>query len=450
MSDEHVYTVVGSKATRATPIDLADAGLKERSDLQEWVLAHPEILGDDVKIISFEFDRWQNARGERQLNRLDVLGLGADGRLVVAELKRDPAPDTVHLQALTYAAMVSRFTEDTIVAALQRLRSRTDPGVTAEQARDEIVEHAGELDPKTLSTPRVVLVAGSFTPATTSTVVWLTEQGIDITLQRVQAYRLGSGEIAVTVSQLFPVRNVEEFMVSPLRDEVRAVRAQQQGGRERNTVQRLIEDEVLADGTSLRLVPTTELSAEYRAQILDWLSEDPARGQATWFNDPSKPLEWAADGKRYRPTSIVRTAVEEATDLRGRTFAGPGWWRTADGQSLAELAGVGTVGFDWSRLHELLPLIPAGRWTTYGDIAQVIGTAPRALGGHLSSCVDCVNAHRVLNAEGSSSSFFTWTDPDRTDTQQDALEAEGIPFAGGRAATSHRLHATQLQQLLNG
>ena len=317
MSDEHVYTVVGRTATPATRIDLADAGLRERSDLQEWVLAHPEILGDDVKIIGVEFDRWQDSRGQRQLNRLDVLGLDASGRLIVAELKRDRAPDSVHLQALTYAAMASRLTANDVVSVYRRFLERTAPGATVEQAREELLEHAGELDPQTLSSPRVVLVAGSFTPATTSTVVWLTEQGLDITLQRVQAYRLGSGEIIVTVSQLFPVRDVAEFMVSPLREEAQAAKRRQGSGSERNAVERLIESEELPDGVTLNLTPTTELSRDNREQIAEWVTEDPARGRATWHNDPTGPLEWGADGQRYRPSSLVKIVVEQATDLRG-------------------------------------------------------------------------------------------------------------------------------------
>lgn len=56
---ERVFTVTGSAATPARPIALADAGLRERSDLQEWVLAHPEIIGDGVLVVTFEFDRWQ-------------------------------------------------------------------------------------------------------------------------------------------------------------------------------------------------------------------------------------------------------------------------------------------------------------------------------------------------------------------------------------------------------
>jgi hypothetical protein len=101
MSGEMVFTVSGSAATVAQPISLADAGLTERGHLQEWVLVHPEMLGPDVKVVAFEFGRWTATSGALARDRLDVLGLDRDGRLVVVELKRDQAPDTVDMQALT-------------------------------------------------------------------------------------------------------------------------------------------------------------------------------------------------------------------------------------------------------------------------------------------------------------------------------------------------------------
>ncbi|MCA9572692.1 MAG: hypothetical protein KC656_32860, partial [Myxococcales bacterium] len=68
MSGERVYSVDGAAATPAVPISLAEAGLRERDDLQEWVVAHPEILGENVMILTFEFDRWQTSSGARQLD----------------------------------------------------------------------------------------------------------------------------------------------------------------------------------------------------------------------------------------------------------------------------------------------------------------------------------------------------------------------------------------------
>jgi RecB family endonuclease NucS len=92
--------VAGATAIPATPISLSEAGFTERNHLQEWVIAHPEMLGPGVMVVTLEFDHWRSAAGTHERDRLDVLGLDRDGRLVVAELKRDVAPDTVEMQAL--------------------------------------------------------------------------------------------------------------------------------------------------------------------------------------------------------------------------------------------------------------------------------------------------------------------------------------------------------------
>jgi len=46
------------------------------------------VLGDDVMIVTAEYDRWSSTQGVRARDRLDVLGLEASGRLVVVEIKR--------------------------------------------------------------------------------------------------------------------------------------------------------------------------------------------------------------------------------------------------------------------------------------------------------------------------------------------------------------------------
>jgi len=220
-SDEVVFAVSGSNAVAAEPISLEDAGLREREHLQEWVLDHPEILGPDVMVVTFEFDYWSSASGP-QKDRLDVLGLGKDGRLVVAELKRGSAPDTVDMQALKYAAMASRFRPG-LLAEYHAKFSRRDvvagrlrePLTDAEAlAKLETHSDAG-LVPDLLTNPRIVLLAGAFPPSVTATAVWLNERGIDLTLVRYQAYRTSADHIVLTVSQLYPVRQVADFEIAP-------------------------------------------------------------------------------------------------------------------------------------------------------------------------------------------------------------------------------------------
>lgn len=296
MSGERVYSIKGGSAFPLPAVSLAEAGFRERDDLQEWVLARPEILGPDVMVVAFEFDRWQDSRGDRQRDRLDVLGLDSDGRLVLAELKRDKAPDTVEMQAIKYAAMASRFTETDLVSYHARfLSNRAGATVSEDAARDALQEHAGELDPDQLRQPRIVLVAGSFVPSTSATVVWLSEMGLDVTLQRVQAYRTAAEDVIVTVSQLFPVPDVEEFTISPQRAEAAASQTRRRRKREGSTVVRLAQAATIPDGTALTMQPVA-IDAEALAAIDEWIAEDPRRGRAIWSNNSRYPLRWEYDG----------------------------------------------------------------------------------------------------------------------------------------------------------
>lgn len=345
MADELLFNVVGASARPAEPISLADAGLRERADLQEWVLAHPDIIGDGVKIVTFEFDRWWTASGSAPLDRLDVLGLDRSGTLVVAELKRDRAPDTTEMQAVKYAAMASRFTLESL--AEQHARFCAQPGEPGDndEALAALIEHAPDLSMGTLRRPRIVLLARDFPPVVTATVVWLTEMGLDITLQRFQAYRstvpaAGEGsstQILVSVSQLYPVRDVEEFTVSPAQTQVRAAAQTKKRTQDVSAVRRLADAEAVPDGTQFRIVVRDELGAEQRADLEVWLEEDSRRSIAIWSNDPTSPLTWAVDKTQHSPSGLVRVIVRHATG-QDRSFYGTHWWVDQDGRSLVEHA----------------------------------------------------------------------------------------------------------------
>ena len=334
MPDELLFTVRGSTAILATSLSLAEAGLRERQDLQEWVIAHPEIVGPDVLIVTMEFDRWQSSAG-RSADRLDILGLDTSGGLVVAELKRDAAPDTVEMQAVKYAAMASRFTIETLAEEHARYLSQRGTATDDETAADMLARHAPEVSATSLRRPRIVLLASSFPPSTANTAVWLHEMGIDITLRQFRAYRTGQ-EISIAVSQLYPVADVEEFMFSPRQAEVRAIAQSAQRRQEVGTVARIVAAELLDDEASLTVRPYG-INAELREQVQSWLGEDPGRTQARWYNDDREPIEWQADRTRYAPTTLGKLILREATGV-DRALRGGDWFVDDEGRSLVELA----------------------------------------------------------------------------------------------------------------
>jgi len=93
------------KAKKIQAGSFSELKIWERRHIQEWIRINPELLGEDLLIVSIEFDHFSNSA-----DRLDVLAVDRLGNLVVIELKRDPVAGFADLQAIRYAAMVSSMT----------------------------------------------------------------------------------------------------------------------------------------------------------------------------------------------------------------------------------------------------------------------------------------------------------------------------------------------------
>lgn len=212
MFDELLFTVGQDKAEIVETVRMGDLHLEERRHLQEWILAHPQVLGPDVEVIASEVSDWQHATGARVADGFDILGVDGDGRLVVAELKRDEASHTIHMQAINYAAMVSRLRIEDVAEMYVARRQRIGEPVELEAALTRL-QTVKVVTAETLKQPRIVLVATHSPPAVTASVVWLNEQGVDISLVRLRPYQL-PGQVVVAFSQLFPVPDVEDFTIS--------------------------------------------------------------------------------------------------------------------------------------------------------------------------------------------------------------------------------------------
>lgn len=104
-------------------------------------------------------------------------------------------------------------------------------------------------------------------------------------------------------------------------------------------------------------------------------------------------------------------------------------------------------GRDWSLLRRACTAIPAGTWTTYGDLAELIGSHPVPVGVHLAT-KPVSNAWRVLTSDGSISPAFRWGEHDQHSEPQTLLEEEGVHFTDGRADPNQHVRAADLATLL--
>ncbi len=117
--DKDKKTLEPCKETR-----FADHGLLERQNIERWVEQYPEMLGEELLIITTEYDLF-----DKTSERLDLLALDRDGNLVVVELKRDDSGKNVELQAIKYAAYCSTLRFQGIVDAYRQQtgEKRTNP-----------------------------------------------------------------------------------------------------------------------------------------------------------------------------------------------------------------------------------------------------------------------------------------------------------------------------------
>ncbi len=106
-------------------------------------------------------------------------------------------------------------------------------------------------------------------------------------------------------------------------------------------------------------------------------------------------------------------------------------------------------GFDWSRINAAVTAIPRGRWTTYGELAQLGGTAAVPVGQHIANTPGLDTAYRVLGSDGIPRPDFRWGDPDDTRNVTDVLKDDGVRFdANGAADSSQRINVAELSSLI--
>ena len=155
---------------------LAEAAVSERYDLQEYISNSPEAffgeLGQDLFLIGKEVPLSTTVP-----DRLDLLAVDRQGRLVVTELKRG-SHKLQHLQAISYAAMISFWSPDDILGMLSEDR---------QAALEDFLEEGTEgLNRQ----QRIILVAEAYDYALLASAEWLSERyGLEIQCCRIALAR---------------------------------------------------------------------------------------------------------------------------------------------------------------------------------------------------------------------------------------------------------------------
>jgi hypothetical protein len=181
-------------------------GLKERQDIQRMLREQIAVLGDDLLVLAEEYGGWVDSN-----RRIDLLCLDSEANLVVVELKRDDAGH-MELQALRYAAMVARMTFAEAVAAHAEFRRHNGvDGDGAEAAILAFLRWEEATEESFAQSVRIVLASADFGKELTTAVLWLRDQGIDITCIRLSPCKLSDGRLLLDVQQIIPLPEAAAF-----------------------------------------------------------------------------------------------------------------------------------------------------------------------------------------------------------------------------------------------
>lgn len=108
-----------------------------------------------------------------------------------------------------------------------------------------------------------------------------------------------------------------------------------------------------------------------------------------------------------------------ATELAGRAVA---LWPAP----LPKVNQPGASNRDWSLLRQALVALPEGTWTTYGNLAALIGSQALPVGQYLANTPALTNAYRVLTVDGKVAEQFHWSDPNDTRDVHMVLRDAGV------------------------
>lgn len=332
--------------------EFAQLDILEREDLEEWVIEEPRILGERLKVISSEYAKFRDLR-----ERLDVLAIDPQGKLVVVELKRDKADRTTDLQALKYASYCATLTAEEIQRDYQAFwtdRRDGDDDLSVEDVGEEFVSFLDEAVTGELpyvdegwanfeldDRPRILLAAGSFGPEITSPVMWLIEEyDMDITCTRIQAYTHRE-RIILNSQQVIPVPEAEEYLTKR-----RAKQEKQKQTSVTFTLPALLDRGVLQSGDVVVFdeakVPDST-DREWSAEAEYW------QAKVTGMTGQQDNLEWLHTGDRYSFTGLTKEILSRISGRdKDNPLNGYRYWTHPDfdDRTLLELREANVDGDD--------------------------------------------------------------------------------------------------------
>jgi len=300
----------------------------ERQHIEEWIRKSPDILGEELLIVTTEFNQFEGSR-----DRIDILAIDRQGNLVVIEIKRDPYAAYADLQSIRYAGMVSSMSIDKLIPyyiEYQKKYFKRDQ-ISTEEAINQITEFVEKEDFEELTNkPRIILCSENFSQEVTTTVLWLRQFNVDISCIKFVPYKLDE-KIVIVPTKIIPLQEAKQYLI----DIQKKQEEQASSRRDRQRTMRiLIENNLVKEGQRIYLKNVLPAYLKYEKDNPIFIASITGKlGQ-------SNSVKWEKDQKEYAISSltwqIFKDLNPEKKDPGG--VNGNWHWEIENGKNLWELA----------------------------------------------------------------------------------------------------------------
>lgn len=204
-----IYKKNTKKITIPEQTSYSEHSILERQDIEKWIAEYPKILGEELLILTTEYDKFDKTN-----ERLDLLAIDRDGTLVIIELKRDDSGKDVEMQAIKYAAYCSTLTFDEVVKIHKEYLDKQGEVKSVDDVRSLILNFIQDSEFEQINDkPRIIIVSNNYRPEVTASVLWLRKFGIEIKCIRLIPYEIDSQTLGLEAVTIIPLPEAEDFLI---------------------------------------------------------------------------------------------------------------------------------------------------------------------------------------------------------------------------------------------
>ena len=271
----------------------------ERSHIQEWIRKSPEVLDEELLVLSIEFDRFVQFN-----DRLEIFAMDKVGNLVVVEQKGDNMAGFADLQSLRYASMISTLTLKSVLPYYldynNKSYSENPIDITkAEELINDFVE--GEFDDFTLK-PRIILCSENFSTEHTTTVLWLRNPyGVEISCVRIKPHKVGN-KIIIVPTLIIPIPEAKQYQIDIQQKEEIIHSEKTQRSRRPTSIRMLLEKNLIKVGDILQLCK--DKLPSHLQPYYDGKQTEYYQVRVTGKSGKANNVEWLLDDKEYSISNV--------------------------------------------------------------------------------------------------------------------------------------------------